>query len=341
MTKVKINIIKTIEGYKLNFKKYKKVKSLKIFFRIIKRNILKLLNTPQVAKIFICPSHQCNADCVHCLEKFAHDKFHSSLTTLQIKNIINQFKKLGGCHIYFCSGEFLLREDTLEIINYAHRKAMYTSITTNGILATEEKIKQLKTAGLNELNVSIDSANPQTHDKLRGVAGCFEKAINAIKLAKKERLDTQIWTYVSKSHTHELEEILNLGKKLNTHVFVFFPNLSGRYFNQPEENLTLEERENFRKKFNGKKGIRLEFPKETSLCRGGGREHICVMPSGDVTFCPPVPYSYGHIDQKKLKDCLKDIMKDYDHFCLHGKCNGQCIVNFQEYQKNCNAKFIY
>jgi len=294
-----------------------------------------------LAKIFICPSHDCNANCVHCYEKFNHQILNQSLTSDEIKNIIDQFVNLKGRWIYFCSGEFLLLKDALGLIKYASRKIDVISMVTNGILLCEKSVDQLVEAGLTELIVSIDSANELKHDKLRGVKGCFKLATEGLRLAKKKDLISSIWTYITKSNFDELDGIIELGKELKIdNVLVYFPLLSGNLFERYEENLTLEEREMFRKKYNNRTDVRLEFPMERSVCKGGGAEHIAVMPSGDVTFCPPVPYSYGNIRERTLRSCLDDMRKDFKRFCF-GKCTGQCPVNFFEYRENCNAKFIY
>jgi len=322
-------------------KDYRKRLAPEQLWRHLRCNALSALGILQLKVIFICPSHQCNADCSHCYEKFQSNNFAHSLSTKQVKNVIDQFYNLGGHTIFFCSGEFLLREDSLDLIRYARSKSLCTVVTTNGILLDEKTTDALKDAGITALIVSIDSTDPSKHDKLRGVEGCFEKAIKGMYIAKSKGIVVGIWTYVSKSNFNELSGIAGLAKKIGVkNIFTYFPLLSGNFFDKPEENLTFEEREMFRKEFNNSVNVVLEFPTEKSLCMGGGRFHICVMPSGDVTFCPPVPYSYGHIDSRSLRDCLKDIKKDFKRFCLTS-CRGQCIVNFPEYRKNCNAKFMY
>lgn len=309
-------------------------------FRRIKRQFYKFLNLPQLKSIFISPSHECNANCLHCYEKF-NNKANNSLSTEKIKSIIREFRKLGGEDVHYCSGEFLLRPDAIELVRYAAMHKMVVSITTNGLLADEAKIEELRIAGLTKFAVSIDSADEARHDELRRVNGCYKKAVDALRIAKDKGLTTKIWTYVSRTNFHDLEGICEHAKQLRADVaFVYFPLLSGHMFNSFDENLTLEEREMFRKKYNGALPIELEFPTEDSLCRGGGNEHINVLPSGDVTFCPPVPYSYGNVNCQKLKDILKLVVKDYKKFCTK-KCTGQCIVNFTEYRENCNARFLY
>ncbi|HBS85758.1 MAG: hypothetical protein A2W91_13350 [Bacteroidetes bacterium GWF2_38_335] len=304
------------------------------------RILRKRLGLPSLFSIFICPSHQCNANCVHCYEKFPGSGT-AYLSTNEVKDVIFQFKKMGGVLCHFCSGEFLMRSDAMELIRYTHSLKLKSSITSNGLLLTREKIGELKEAGLTELIVSIDSADPARHDELRGVKGCFVKAVSALKYAREFGIATQIWTYVARSSKNELDAIAELGRKAGAEItFVFFPLLSGKLFENQNENLSLEERENYRNKFNNNPSVLLEFKDESDCCRGGGNEHICVMPSGEVTFCPPVPYSYGNIHASKLTSIYKLIKKDYTKFCK-SNCRGQCIVNFPEYRENCNARFIY
>jgi len=304
----------------------------------LKIKALKKLGFLRLERIFLCPSYQCNANCPHCYEKFQFEKDKSSLTTEECKIIIDQFKELGGYFVSFVSGEFIMRADALELIKYCSDKRMVVEVTSNGILLDEKMIDDLKNAGLTILAVSIDSADPNIHDKYRG-EGVFAKAANGLKLAKEKGLKTQIWTYISASNNNELDDIGELGKSLGVDfVLVFFSILAGNLFYKSEEMLSFEQREGIRNKYFGKYPILLHHGQESWPCDCGGRELICVKPTGDVTFCPVSPYSYGSIRQKTLKELLGVVEKDCKKF---SHCTGQCIVNFKEYRENCNAKFMY
>jgi len=306
-----------------------------------KRKFEKLERKGILKKIFICPSHQCNANCSHCYEKFTHQKFNDSLTTDEIKDVIDQFDELKGKWIFFCSGEFLLRNDVWELLKYACDRIKIVSLVTNGIMVDEEVIDRLIEIGVINLIISIDSADEKKHDKNRGTEGCFDKACKALSMARKKGMITFIWTYVSKSNFDQLDGVIELGNKLNVDtIFVYFTLLSGNLFNKFEENLTFEDRQMFREKYIDTPRVLMERPSENSVCTGGGVEHVCVMPTGDVTFCPPVPYSYGNIKNDSLKDSVKKLRKDFKRFFLD-KYTGQCPVNFKEYRENNNAKFIY
>jgi MoaA/NifB/PqqE/SkfB family radical SAM enzyme len=308
--------------------------------RFVKCQLRSRAGVLQLKELFISCSHACNANCVHCYEKFSHEMLSRSLTSGQVRSAVDQLVELGGYQVFYCSGEFLLRSDALDQIAYARSRDLAVSITSNGMLLDAPTVAAIDEAGVTKLIVSLDSADASRHDELRGVEGCFESAVNGIRLALERKVLTEIWTYVSRSNPGELRAIALLGEELGVDsVFVFFPLLSGHFFDKPEENLTREERDRHRREFNRSPVVMLEFPDEGDHCRGGGAYHINVMPSGHVTYCPAVPYSYGHIDSRSLRDCLVDIRRDRRR--LAHCCRGQCPVNFDDYRRGCNARFMY
>ena len=60
------------------------------------------------------------------------------------------------CHVFFAGfGEPLLHDSCPDFIKELHNSGRKTSIMTNGILLTDEKINQLFSAGLDKLQISI------------------------------------------------------------------------------------------------------------------------------------------------------------------------------------------
>ncbi|MGQ9848099.1 MAG: radical SAM protein [Bacteroidales bacterium] len=195
--------------------KYYRRFGFKFTFRFIFYHIKHFLGLPALKYIFISTWHECNANCKHCYEKFER-KAKNSLSTEEVKNIIDQFYKLNGILIYFCSGEFLMRPDAIELISYARNKKILVSVVTNGLLLTDDYLKKLKEVDLNRLIVSLDSSNSEKHDMNRGVKGIFDKAFNGLKKATEMGIRTQIWTYVSKSNYNELDGIVEIGKQISS-----------------------------------------------------------------------------------------------------------------------------
>lgn len=280
-----------------------------------------------VMAIFMCPSYNCQLNCRHCYE----EKGDSSLflTTEEVKKIIDDFYNfLHGFHIYFCSGEVLLRDDIMELINYAFNKGIFSSVVTNGILLSDDKIKELKKAGVGQIIVSIDYPDKDKHDELRGCSGCYDKALVGLKKSIENGLSTTIWTYVSAFNENDLEKLRSMGEQLGvSNIFCYFPLLSGKMTDK--DNLTFQDRERIRNKV--KYPIRLEFPTEKTKCVGAGIRHIAVLPSGEITPCSVVSCSYGNIRKDNLKEVFVKLKKDCAKF--NNEFTGQCMINNPKYRE--------
>jgi MoaA/NifB/PqqE/SkfB family radical SAM enzyme len=85
--------------------------------------------------------------------------------------------------ISLSGGEPLLNlDDVLNLANMCRRLRLQLSMTTNGTLVTEETAASLRERGPDHITVSIDSADHEIHDYIRGRSGTLEKAANALRL---------------------------------------------------------------------------------------------------------------------------------------------------------------
>jgi cyclic pyranopterin phosphate synthase len=73
--------------------------------------------------------------------------------------------RLGVTSVRFTGGEPLLRKGLPEIIAAAHRLGARTALTTNG-LGLQHLAQPLKSAGLDRVNVSLDSIDPATYSTI-------------------------------------------------------------------------------------------------------------------------------------------------------------------------------
>ena len=85
--------------------------------------------------------------------------------------------------IRFTGGEPLVHKRIYDFIALAHQLGLYTSIGTNGTLATKEVSEKLKVAGLDKAVVSIDGTE-RAHDDIRS-GGNYKKTIARIKNLEK------------------------------------------------------------------------------------------------------------------------------------------------------------
>jgi len=74
-----------------------------------------------------------------------------------------------------------MREDLFEILSATRALGVTSGITTNGLLLNTRNIEKLLATDIFNINVSIDSMNPDIHDSLRGIPGLLEKVKQNVK----------------------------------------------------------------------------------------------------------------------------------------------------------------
>jgi MoaA/NifB/PqqE/SkfB family radical SAM enzyme len=232
-------------------------------------------------------------------------------------------------------GEPLLRRDAIPLVAYARSRGMLPHIFTNGILLDEERTRALKEAGLFRVNISLDSPDAEEHDSRRRLEGCFEKAVAGIERIVALGIRCIVWTYASKKDVAEndmrdLRGMIALSKKLGVNgVYVCFPVPTGNWACGQHEMLSLEERERVRV-FQSDPFVELEFPEETSPCRGGIRM-LYVYPDGRLTPCPCIPHVYGDVHDEPLDVIARRMWKDMMRY--KREAGGMCIMEHPEFRQ--------
>lgn len=289
--------------------------------------------SPDMIQIML--TSRCNIKCKIC--EVWKQRFASELTTAELKCLLDQAIDMGVRTVYFTGGEALLRPDILELVDYAARPGVITTVNTNGSLITKELASRIVLSRLRNITFSIDSATARIHDAIRG-KGVFKKAVRGIKLinhykkkfkrndpqAEDDRLDVGMVGVVMKNNIEELLRLARLAKKLGCCYVAFQPLiyngslLENRDFKsafsiEEQDICRLEEafrklgvfkREMFPRSFHvdfmEEKTIQ-HFRKERKVntCFAGF-SRIFVNPQGDISFV--CFESFGNIRNDRLSD---------------------------------------
>jgi len=133
------------------------------------------------------------------------------------KAILRQIHGSGVCGIAFEGGEPLLRNDLAKILAFSRSLSLHTSLVTNGTLL-KSRIDEIASYINGVIYVSLDGLE-KTHDTIRGVSGCFRKAIEGI-IASEEKVSVTINTTMMTENLHEIEGLVRLAKELDTGISV-------------------------------------------------------------------------------------------------------------------------
>ncbi|MGB9857531.1 MAG: GTP 3',8-cyclase MoaA [Dictyoglomaceae bacterium] len=160
---------------------------------------------------------RCNFNCVYCKVKDTPlIPKENILSFEEIEEIIKVMAELGIKYIRLTGGEPLLRRE-IESLIYRIKNIPgieTVGITTNGYLL-EEKAKDIFEAGLDYLNVSLDSLNKEVFSKITQ-GGDLAKVIKGIKTAKKYAKNSiKINIVITKYLPFELKKFTEFAKENN------------------------------------------------------------------------------------------------------------------------------
>ncbi len=115
-----------------------------------------------ILSLRITITNKCNENCLYCHHDGMDDS-EDEMTPDEIYRICKIAKEIGVRKIRLSGGEPLMRKDIVEIVSkIASLNFKDISITSNGTLL-EKYAKDLKDAGLNRVNISLDTLNPETY----------------------------------------------------------------------------------------------------------------------------------------------------------------------------------
>jgi MoaA/NifB/PqqE/SkfB family radical SAM enzyme len=134
-------------------------------------------------------TYRCNERCVHCY--LDHDD-RGEMTTAEIKGILDQLADAGVFFLTLSGGEPLMRKDFFEIVAYARSLLFNVKLKTNGLMIGEKEAQQLRTLGVETVQISVYSHRPEIHDGITKVKGSLERTKKAIRFLRSQELKVTV-----------------------------------------------------------------------------------------------------------------------------------------------------
>jgi radical SAM protein with 4Fe4S-binding SPASM domain len=137
--------------------------------------------------------------------------------------LVDELDKAGVAAVALSGGEPTIHPDYLTIIKALAKKEFYVATATNGWrFADINELKKAVDAGLNYVEVSVDSASARKHDEFRGVEGSWQRAVKALENAVKLGLSHAMAVTITKYNVAEVDDILDLAESIGVKRLVFF-----------------------------------------------------------------------------------------------------------------------
>ena len=291
-------------------------------------------------------TYKCNLKCEYC-EASANENYIEELTWDNLINLFDDFQNFGVKRVLLSGGEPLMHSHFFQVLSEFRIRKIIPGLLSNGLLV-KQYFNDLSKYKFFFYQTSIDGL-PEYHDKMRGLSGTFDKAIQSLELFAEIKTPIRIvnsvihkdnitqmeylFEYIKNSYATkwQITPLVNVGRAsglnlgLSSEHIKFlneFIREKSKYFD-----IAWSESCSYINYFD-KKNVTTPF-----FC-GAGLTRCSIMPNGDVIGCNQIynhSYSEGNIKSRKFSDIWLNEFKTFRSNNFRKECK-EC-----EFLKNCQG----
>ena len=168
-----------------------------------------------LGNIYFYLTEGCNLACRHCwiAPTFqAGERTYPSLDVDLFRSIISQAKALGLGGVKLTGGEPLLHPRISELIEIVKAENLRLTMETNGVLCTPELARLIASCRNSFVSVSLDGADSETHEWMRGVEGCYSQALRGIRNLVDVGIHPQVIMSIVRRNREQMEHVVRLAE---------------------------------------------------------------------------------------------------------------------------------
>lgn len=308
-------------------------------------------------------TRRCNLACAHCyIDATGKDHGTDELGREECFRVLGELAALSPqAFLILTGGEPLLRKDIYDLIRESTSLGFWTVLGSHGGLMDRPVAQRLVESGLKGIGISLDSLEPEKHNRFRGIPKAWENTVAAIDVMRDEGLPFLIEMTLTRSNRTELDAMADFAASKGAtalNAFFLVPTGRGAQINDlsPAEYeelfgalAGLQERHAGTLLVNAKcaphyRRVLWERNHDSPYVRtfrGGGcpaGTYYCrIGPTGDVTPCPYMPLAVGNVRRSPLADIWNEseVLNRLRHDRLGGRC-GEC--EFTELCGGCRCR---
>lgn len=330
----------------------------------------RILEAPVMINLEI--TEACNLTCRHCYNFWRQDDGPKpvGLTEERMETLIGMIVEAGVFHVVLSGGEPFAN---YRILKYALRRlteeGLSTSVNSNLMPITAEKIRELKEVGLDHVLTSLNSANAEVNDYMVNRDGALQDIIKGIRTTVAEGVRVSANMIISDANRHDIYETARLCSELGVQKLFatrLVPSIRDLVFSETDRKLgqeaaiaALDEMIRARDDFGLAIGTLISYP----LCLLGDLEkykdfvgrgcpaqrgnRMVINATGATHACTHEEASYGDVFEIGIKAAFRKmaawhngtyLFEDCKECRYVNVCNSGCASASQAYYADRKAK---
>jgi PqqA peptide cyclase len=171
--------------------------------------------TPKPLWLLAELTYRCPLQCPYCSNPldFAGPRFQRELSTDEWCRVFREAHELGVVQLGLSGGEPTLRSDLTELVRCAHELGLYSTLVTSAFRLRKERLAELKAAGLDHVQISIQAADAELSDRIAGTDSYGDK-LAAYEATRELGFPLTVNVVLHRDNLHQVEALIRLAERL-------------------------------------------------------------------------------------------------------------------------------
>ena len=158
-------------------------------------------------------TYRCPLHCVFCYNPVDYAVHGAELSTDDWVRVLREGRALGAIQLGFSGGEPLLRDDLEILVAEARALGFYSNLITSGVGLNETRIRALKEAGLDHIQLSFQDSTREMNDFLSSTR-TFDLKQKAARLIKDHDYPMVLNVVLHRLNIDHVGQILEMAEQL-------------------------------------------------------------------------------------------------------------------------------
>ena len=159
-------------------------------------------------------TYACPLQCAYCSNPLELAAYRDELSTEDWQRVFAEAAELGVLQLHLSGGEPLQRHDIVELVQCATDLGLYTNLITSGLGLSVRRAEQLRAAGLDHIQLSIQADEAALNDQIAGTTS-FERKQVAARLVKQLGWPLTLNVVLHRQNIDRIGGILDMAVEMN------------------------------------------------------------------------------------------------------------------------------
>jgi MoaA/NifB/PqqE/SkfB family radical SAM enzyme len=165
-------------------------------------------------------TNRCNYQCSYCIFSSGLHVAPQELNYEEALGVLSQLRQENFTHIKFTGGEPFSRPDFLKILTRAKELGFVSDVSTNAAYLTRDKARALSSCNLSLVHVSLDGADEETHEVVRG-PNTFAPTVRGLRHLLEEGIPVRVGCVVHAHNEGSLDAVAHFCLSLGVPEIIF------------------------------------------------------------------------------------------------------------------------